>query len=54
MIDQVMIDQVMKSSSYRDPKMEAYCRKFDVSRTSFTASSSTTLHADIMKPPMNS
>jgi ribosomal protein S2 len=22
-----MIDQVMKSSSYRDPKMEAYCEE---------------------------
>jgi ribonuclease HI len=24
---QLMIDQVMKSSSYRDPKMEAYCEE---------------------------
>jgi hypothetical protein len=43
---QLMIDQVMKSSSCRDPKMEAYCK--EVRRLEDT------LHANIMKLPMNS
>jgi probable phosphoglycerate mutase len=36
---QLVIDQVMKSSSCRDPKMEAYWRRYGTLRTSFTASS---------------
>jgi hypothetical protein len=49
-----MIDQVMKSLSCRDPKMEAYCQEVRPSRTSFMASSSTTSHVGITRQLMNS
>jgi ribonuclease HI len=39
---QLVIDQVMKNSHCRDPKMEAYCDEFGAWKTSSTGSSSTT------------
>jgi ribonuclease HI len=39
---QLVIDQVMKNSHCRDPKMEAYCDEVRRLKTSSTGSSSTT------------
>jgi ribonuclease HI len=46
---QLVIDQVMKNSHCRDPKMEAYCARFGAWRTSSTGSSSTTSLDDTMR-----
>jgi hypothetical protein len=43
---QLIINQVMKNSHCRDPKMEAYCVRFGAWRTSSTGSSSTTSSDD--------
>jgi ribonuclease HI len=54
---QLIIDQVIKSSSCRAaaiPRWKPTARRYGALRTNSTASSSNTLHADIMKPPMNS
>jgi hypothetical protein len=44
----------MKSSSCHDPKMEAYCEEVRHLEDKFHGLETTTLHAGIMRPPMNS
>jgi ribonuclease HI len=51
---QLVIDQVMKNASCHDDKMEAYCNTVCALEDMFTASSSITSPADIMRRWMNS